>query len=204
MRIGAVTKRMFFDSAAVVRSVDAATRKVLSKFGAFVRTAARTSIRPRKAPSAPGEPPHSHTGDLRRRILFAYDPASRSVVVGPTLFHHVQLSAFLGPGVSVPELLEHGGKAGVIETAVRFGGHMIWVRRDLRRMGKVALIAALRENLRRGRAIKLGGGNVVVPAGQNRFRTYTLAARPYMGPAMMQELPKLPALWAGSVTRGAA
>ena len=97
-------KALFFDSQAVLEKVDAATRKVLSRFGAFVRTTARHSIRKRKAVSAPGSPPSSHVGTLKRLIFFGYDPARKSVVIGPTP---------LGGGSAVvPELLEQDHKVG--------------------------------------------------------------------------------------------
>jgi len=95
-------KQMFFDRQAVLGAVDRATRSVLSKFGAFVRTAARHSIRKRKAVSQPGSPPSSHVGTLRRLIFFGYDPARKSVVIGPTP---------LGSEVEAPPLLEYGGRA---------------------------------------------------------------------------------------------
>jgi hypothetical protein len=98
-------KGNFFDREKVKRSVDAGTRRVLSKFGAFVRQRARTSIRSRKGTSPPGSPPYSHVGLLRKFILFAYDPARKSVVIGPTLIRE---------GSQAPRLLEHGGM-GVIE-----------------------------------------------------------------------------------------
>jgi hypothetical protein len=53
-------KGSFFDRAKVKNAVDAGTRRVLSRFGAFVRTRARTSIRKRKGTSPPGGPPHAH------------------------------------------------------------------------------------------------------------------------------------------------
>ena len=93
-------KRGFFDRAAVQKSVDKATRKVFSKFGAFVRQRARTSIRKRKGTSPPGGPPYSHVGLLRRFIFFAYDAQKKSVVIGPTLTRE---------GSTAPRLLEHGG-----------------------------------------------------------------------------------------------
>ncbi len=86
-------------------AVDAGTRRVLSRFGAFVRTRARTSIRKKKGTSPPGSPPHSHVGLLRKFILFAYDPQRKSVVIGPTLTKESS---------PAPRLLEHGGDA-VIE-----------------------------------------------------------------------------------------
>jgi hypothetical protein len=96
-------KGSFFDREKVKRSVDAGTRKVLSKFGAFVRQRAKTSIRQRKGTSLPGQPPHSHTGLLRKFILFAYDPQRKSVVIGPTLIR---------TDSQAPRLLEHGGEVG--------------------------------------------------------------------------------------------
>jgi hypothetical protein len=75
---------------------------VLSKFGAFVRQRAKTSIRKRKGTSPPGSPPYSHVGLLRKFILFAYDPTRNSVVIGPTLIR---------AGSEAPRLLEYGGEA---------------------------------------------------------------------------------------------
>jgi hypothetical protein len=95
-------KQFFFDRQAVLGAVDKATRRVLSKFGAFVRTAAKHSIRKRKAVSEPGSPPSSHVGTLRRLIFFGYDPARKSVVIGPAPFRNE---------VEAPPLLEYGGRA---------------------------------------------------------------------------------------------
>ena len=93
-------KANFFDRTKVQRAVDVAERKVLSRFGAFVRQRARHSIRKRRKVSKPGKPPHSHVGLLRNGILFAYDSHRKSVVIGPVL---------LRLGSPVPALLEYGG-----------------------------------------------------------------------------------------------
>ena len=108
----------FFDRKTVMSKVDTTTRKVLSKFGSFVRTTARNSIK--KAPyrskkprgqertdftrenAPPGEPPYSQIGLLKKFIFFGFDPRKRSVVIGP-----VRLSQ-KGRG-EAPSLLEHGG-----------------------------------------------------------------------------------------------
>ena len=100
-------KQLFFDTKAVRSKLDAATRRVLSKFGAFVRRGARSSIRKRKRISTPGEPPSSHTGLLRRFIFFGYDPRQRSVVIGPA-----RLNQKIG---NAPAALEYGGTSTVIE-----------------------------------------------------------------------------------------
>lgn len=139
-------KGMFFDAPKVVRAVDAATRRVLSKFGAYVRTAARSSIRKRKKASAPGSPPSSHAGYLKQFLYFGYDAAHRSVVIGPARLNKTEGTA--------PAALEYGGTATI-------------VRRQ--RSGKQTITRA------------------------------SIAARPFMAPALKQELPKLPAMWANSV-----
>ncbi len=96
-------KAMFFDRPKVQRTVDRAKRRSLSRAGAFIRQRARTSIRRRKRTSRPGEPPTSHTGLLRRFILFGYDRRSDSVVVGPVGFRRSR----------APNVLEFGGRTTV-------------------------------------------------------------------------------------------
>ncbi len=94
-------REMFFDSSKVQRLIDSKRRKTLSRFGAFVRTRARSSIRKRKKISIPGQPPSSHAGQLKRLLFFAWDFKTNSVVVGPVPFRR---------GVA-PRLLEKGGSA---------------------------------------------------------------------------------------------
>ena len=105
--------KLFFDKKAVTNRVDAGTRRVLSKFGAFVRRTAQSSIRKRKRISNPGEPPSSHIGLLKKFIFFGYDPSARSVVIGP-----VWLSQ-KGRG-EAPALLEHGGLGKVGKQRARY------------------------------------------------------------------------------------
>ena len=92
----------FFDNKRVIAAVDKTTRAVLSRFGAFVRTTARSSIRRRKKASAPGQPPSSHTGRLKKFIYFGYERSRKSVVIGP-----VKLN---GTTAGIPRALEMGGK----------------------------------------------------------------------------------------------
>lgn len=105
-------KDMFFDRHVVMRAMDSAKRKVLSQAGAFIRTAAKTSIRKRKGTAPPGKPPYSHEGSLRKLILFGYDRASDSVVVGPVGFAKS----------TAPKALEHGGEMVVHQ---RRGGRLV-------------------------------------------------------------------------------
>jgi len=108
--IGFEIKKLFFDRQAVISKVDAATRRVLSTFGAFVRRSAKSSIRKRKKAAPPGQPPSSHTGLLKKFIFFGYDAARQSVVIGPTRLNQK------GRG-EAPPLLEYGGK-----TTLKRGG----------------------------------------------------------------------------------
>lgn len=103
---------MFFDRAKVVRAVDRAKRQSLSKAGAFIRRSAKSSIRKRKRISAPGSPPSSHEGSLRRLIYFGYDRQTDSVVVGPVGYKNSR----------VPSVLETGGSTVVIR---RVGGRLV-------------------------------------------------------------------------------
>ena len=94
-------KKMFFDSPKVISAVDKTTRRVLSRFGAYVRTVAKRSIRKRKKAAPPGQPPSSHTGLLKKFIWFGYEPDSKSVVIGPARLSGKNYG-------EAPSLLEYG------------------------------------------------------------------------------------------------
>lgn len=93
-------KNWFFDRDRVLRGMDRGTARALSKIGAFIRRSAKSSMRKRKGPSRPGMPPHVHTGLLKDRLFFAYEPANKTVVVGPEA---------LSSSATVPGLMEFGG-----------------------------------------------------------------------------------------------
>ena len=121
----------FFDSAEVLRMVDKKTIAALSKFGAFVRQRAKSSIKYKKTGiSEPGKPPFAHkssgftrqktnkkTGKtttqslspLRELLFFAYDRSSKTVVVGPVPFRGKS---------TAPGLLERGG-TGIVQRSGR-------------------------------------------------------------------------------------
>ena len=139
-------KGVFFDSAKVQAAMSRAERQVLSRFGAYVRRSARSSIRKRKRPAAIGSPPSSHTGHLKKFIFFAYDVRRQSVVIGPVRLNNK-------PG-EAPAALEYGGRSHVV---------------------------------RRNRL------------GRRQRRTIVIRPRPFMGPAMEKERPKLSAMWENSV-----
>lgn len=74
--------KFFFDKRRLITATEKAERRVLNKFGSYVRQTARQSIRGTTT-SRPGRPPGRKTGFLKRSILFAYSPYTSSVVIGP-------------------------------------------------------------------------------------------------------------------------
>lgn len=105
-------KDYFFDRPEVQRRVDDATRKELSKAGAFIRQRAKHSLRRRKRTSEPGETPSIHIRDpvaTLRNIWFVYDPDAKSVIVGPI--------GLDGSSQPVPSLMEFGGTSRVFEAS---------------------------------------------------------------------------------------
>ena len=72
----------------------------LNRAGAAVRLTARRSIRRSKKPSAPGKPPHTKKGAMRRAIMYSVEQARSSVIIGPA-------AAMVGDS-GKPH--EHGGK----------------------------------------------------------------------------------------------
>jgi hypothetical protein len=117
--IGFKTTRMFFDRPAVQTAMDKGKRKVFSRFGAFVRTTAKRSIKKapymsrkrrgqkrtdfRTATSRPGHPPYNRTGLLKKFIFFSYDRDADSVVIGPERLNQKKGDA--------PAVLEYGGES---------------------------------------------------------------------------------------------
>lgn len=117
--------KFFFDRPHVARRIRKGTRRQLGYAGGMTRKIARRSIRPatkkakrqraknlgrgiRKNPtiSKPGKPPKQHTKGRRnlKLILYAFDPGSDSLIVGPLRFKSQG-------GPPVPALLERGGTA---------------------------------------------------------------------------------------------
>lgn len=115
-----IPKKFFFDRDAVIHAVGSARAKVMSKAGAFIRRSAQFSIRGRKNPSKPGQPPTNQTGLLREFIFFQYDPSTRSVVIGPAKSPSKKMG-----GRPIPSILEFGGQVAVVEQQLSGG---LWVR----------------------------------------------------------------------------
>ena len=129
----AAFKLQFFSSKAVTDKLDPATRKVLGWTGAVLRRTAKSSLKYGTKSSPVGKPPtvHRSSGFTRKKkvkgvatlqpsspfrelIFFAYDPARKSVVVGPALG---------GSQSGAPETLEYGGT-----TTIQRGGRSVTIR----------------------------------------------------------------------------
>ena len=106
-----VDRRMFFDRKPVMSAVDKTTRQVLSRFGAYVRTRARSSIRRRKSISKPDQAPTSQTGVLKAGIVFGYDKRAQTVVIGPMPLNQKRA----GTGWKTLQALEEGGYSTLAE-----------------------------------------------------------------------------------------
>lgn len=119
---------VFFDRVSVTSASDRARVRVLSRLGAFTRQrvissmvghrvrkgfGVKSKVTNRSGSSAVGQPPSPHTGDLVKRISFAYDPATASMVAGPTPFRS-------GLGARA---LEEGGAAPIFSRGRRRLGH---------------------------------------------------------------------------------
>lgn len=187
--------RSFFDRKTVIDALSAAERKVLSKFGAFVRTnARRNQLRRAKRSALPGEPPKIHSKDkiaTLRRIFFAYESSRQSVIIGPDKLN--QRPFLGGDAQTVPELMEQGGMVRVNEITLPLSSIVVQGR------------------IRRGdpeeHAQKMAFG-ARLPRWARTFPVRRVVKKypphPFMRPALKEELPKLPGMWRNSVKRQAA
>lgn len=193
--------RVFFDRKAVESMMDRETRKAYIAFGGLTRTIAIRSMRKRKGPSKPGEPPHSHRGLLRKFLFFAYERDSKTVVIGPEL---LTVAAGYERG-TVPAALEYGeGTPGFRRKAPDFKigdygpvvvgegrGRMTWTA-----YGKMPVVrATLRSQAQVIRARRLSE-EYGIHGRPAKGQKVNIAARPYMRPAFAKAQEKLPDIWA--------
>lgn len=105
----------------VVKAFQDAGEAVGKRFGAFVMTTAKQSIRKGKTSKA-GDPPRTkQAGSPLKQIRFAYDAVSRSVLIGP-----IKLS-----GKQTKDALQVTESGGTATRRVR-GGRRVRVKYDAR------------------------------------------------------------------------
>lgn len=115
--------RFFFDRPQVINALEKAERRVLSRTGAYGRLAMRHSFKKgkKRGDPEPGKPPryHVHPNAGLRTVLYAFDPARGSVIIGPLLYGGSKWTEWawgrrlsfedMG-GRTVPQLLDEGGE----------------------------------------------------------------------------------------------
>ncbi|MCY3019534.1 MAG: hypothetical protein NTW87_10970 [Planctomycetota bacterium] len=182
------------NSAKVLKAVARETQKNLGKAGAYIRGIAMRSIKVSPEKAAPGKPPHTRKGRLKKAIVFAVNKAEESVVIGPT---------FSNVG-KIGRTHEFGGEEPPKKTKVRkpnwkldVGGHG-----PVRVEGFDSHYAKLRTTAQVQRAEQLAKDVTAIAeqrAQSASTKTRHYPPRPFMEPALSVAKERLPKLWANSV-----
>jgi len=211
--------KWFFDKGKVRALMSIKTRRALEIAGALIRRTARQSMqyvtsvaeqerriaegtRKQKvrlrSVSAPGEPPRAVRPHpwIREFLYYAYDPARRSVVVGPVRLPRTR--------INVPQLHEFGGQAVVrSRRRIRKLGHGGEVRIGGRagrtthltetRLGGLMPVTYMK--LRTGAQVARANNLNALLYGSAANRIVTYPPRPFMAPAVAKLQPTLARLW---------
>ena len=198
----------FLDRFVVETEVERIEFEGLKRNAFYLRRVARNSIRRKKSPSKPGQPPRSVRGDLKRGI-WAVLEGRGSAVVGPVKY---------GWGTEAPSTLEFGGES-VIDRSVK---------RKVGDGGEVRVVSGAAAGIKRDSSGKFLStsqrGKEVMPGVRVVFakmrtqrqadratainrsifgrRTVRVAERPFMAPGLEKSLPKLAPMWSMSVRGG--
>lgn len=181
-----VRSKTRFDAATVRKRVDAASFRSLGHAGAAIRLTARRSVRRRKTFSKPGTPPHTRSGNLKRSIR--YEARTDEVLIGPVNEFGGRLwnlHEFGGVAKGRRMLKSHSFSPG------EYGPIRIKTLGFNASFHRVKLTTAAQAN----RATRLV--NEENQRRQSQVRRYP--KRPFMGPALEINRPRLPRFWANSV-----
>ena len=130
-------KERFLDWQKVQDAAKSASLRALSRFGAFVRQRAKTSMRKRKGISEPGEPPSAHVGLMRDMMFFVVEPEVPNVVIGPAKINK--------PIPMIMQALEHGGESLATVTRGKLKGTLVPVRIEARPFMQPAFDAEIKK-----------------------------------------------------------
>lgn len=186
--------RYRMDAKKVIVATRNAAAPTLARQGAYMRGIAKRLIKRRKNPAtnAPaGSPPFTHTGALKRSIIFGVTENRQSVLIGPT----AQVIGGIGAthewgGTEGPKrkrihkanwVLEIGGHGPISQN----GGNI--------RFAKLRTSAQVARAIRIARTVRPG---MTKGAGRRHY-----PRRPFMGPALTIALSRLPGFWRGAVRR---
>ena len=173
-----------FDRLTVEDATIKGQKEAFRRAGAVVRLTARRSIRTVKKPSTPGDPPHARGRRFKNSITYQSDAGG--VVVGPVRFQNFQ---------STPAVLEYGGQRTATLGAIvarKLRADKVLNRqnqlppRKSKRTGKDwrAKIHNRDAMIRRLRAAGKIGSDVLTTDESREKKTFRIAPRPYMGPAL--------------------
>ncbi|HUS46163.1 MAG TPA: hypothetical protein VM219_09070 [Phycisphaerae bacterium] len=168
-----MTFSMFFDRRPVLHAADKAKRQVMSKAGAFIRTAAKSSLK-----SAPQKTLAEMSAEEREIYAIRIRKAERRGRRKPRR----------------PERRSRPGRPPLLHMRPSPLKRLIYFGYD--RAADSVVVGPLRFGRRPGADVLERGGTARI-----RGRRRRVAARPFMGPALAQELPKFPSLWRDSVRR---
>lgn len=199
----------------VRRAMRRATFKNLGHAGASLRLAARKLIRTRQTSSEPGSPPNTRKGALRNSILYAVE-GDHTVVIGPASHLISDVAAVHEHGgMQRPRSLRGKSREELLAAGTNWklyvGGHGPIGNQDGTAYIKFVTQAQVDRsqryietappdafgNTRKGRMQAEKRRARAAVAAQGGIANYP--KRPFMGPALMQNLDRLPALWANSV-----
>ena len=173
-----------FDRLTVEDATIKGQKEAFRRAGAVVRLTARRSIRTVKKPSTPGNPPHARGRRFKNSITYQSDAGG--AVVGPVRFQNFE---------STPAVLEYGGQRTATLGAIvarKLRADKVLNRqnqlppRKSKRTGKDwrAKIHNRDAMIRRLRAAGKIGSNVLTSDESREKKTFRIAPRPYMGPAL--------------------
>lgn len=204
MRVMVSMKEFFFDRDAVRSKLTKKRHSALLNAGSFTRKVARNSLRRRKAPSQPGQPPHVHTRSSEvtlKNVQFSFDLNTEETIVGPVgLVDHIT-----GDG-AIPGILERGAmisheNARRRKRKIGFSGE---VAIDEKRKGTASTkeVVDYRGKKRRVTYTRLKTDAQVARADAINEELYgpetitgEIKARPFMGPAIEKAAPKFPEMY---------
>ncbi len=195
-----VFKKVQVDVRRVLRAHEKAGHSAMKQFGAILRRSARRKIRRRMVTakmqerlseaekgddqkriarlkatiakrraetSQPGNPPIAHTPDAPFRIRdIRFAATSKNVIVGPAGSGRRLVNS---NRVTVPEILEFSGNKTLEEIRVGRGRNVVWIPNRQRRVASWQ---------------------------KTRTKRVIVAARPFMGPTLKEQSPKLAGIYA--------
>lgn len=194
--------RTKFDRRKLERKFRDASFRNLGHAGAGIRKTASFSIRRRKRPSMPGQAPHTQTGHLKRAIRYDVNRRQLDVSIGPVNNY----------ARTIWDLHEFGGMRANRRRALQQTRFRIGQSGPIRRVGPM-------QRDRRGRFVRRSKNVIYVKlrsaaqvqraerfvARENEFRQREAskpkryAPRPFMRPALAQNLSRIPKFWRNSL-----